>query len=273
MEILLLIVVGFLAGLLGTLLGIGGGSIIVPILVIFLNYPMHTAVSIGLITIIATSISVAHVNILKGLVNLELSYTLEIVTVIAAFFGGFIGNLINESILKVIFGIILIIISVIYIKESIKPNIIKTVIANKTSPFYDEYYDPDLKEFIGYSPVNILQTLFISSLAGVASGMLGIGGGVFKVPAMNILSKIPIKVAIATSNYMIGLTAAAGAIPYIIYGKVSPSASIYIVVGVILGSKFALSKFSKITDKKLKILFAAFLMFIALQMLYKGFFK
>lgn len=271
MEILLLIIIGFIAGFLGALLGIGGGSIIVPILVILLHYNMHTAVAIGLITIIATSISAANVNILRGLVNLELSYTLEMVTVLASITGGFISNSINESILKIIFGILLITTSIIYIKDSLKPSINKIITTNKDSLFYDEYYDPDTKQHIGYSPVGILKTLIVSAFAGLASGMLGIGGGVFKVPAMNLLSKIPIKVAIATSNYMIGLTAAAGSLPYLIHGKVSPSASIYMVVGVIFGSKYALGKFNKITDKKLKIIFAIFLMFIALQMLYRGF--
>ncbi len=273
MEIILLIIIGFIAGFLGALLGIGGGSIIVPILVIFLHYPMHTAVAIGLITIIATSISAAHVNILKGLVNLELSYTLEIATVLASITGGFISNSINDSILKIIFGILLIITAIIYIKDSIKPSINKNIAANKNSFFYDEYYDPDIKQYVGYSPIAITKTLGISALAGLASGMLGIGGGVFKVPAMNFLSKVPIKVAIATSNYMIGLTAAAGSIPYLLHGKVSPAASIYMVVGVIFGSKYALAKFNKITDKKLKIIFAIFLMFVALQMLYRGIFK
>ncbi|MGC8926135.1 MAG: sulfite exporter TauE/SafE family protein [Calditerrivibrio sp.] len=270
MEIILLVAIGIIAGFLGALLGIGGGSIIVPILVTFLHYPMHTAVAIGLLTIVATSVSVVHVNILKGLVNLELSLILEFLTVIASIVGGFIGNKLDNNTLQIIFGIILSIISLIYIKESIRPKIESNIIKDKNSFFYDEYYDFDLKKYVGYSPINIIKTMIVSIMAGTFSGMLGIGGGILKVPAMNLLSKIPIKVAIATSNYMIGITAASGSIPYIIHGKISPAASIYMIVGVIFGSKVALIKFNKIKDKKLKILFGLFLIFVSLNMLYKG---
>ncbi|MCX8084506.1 MAG: sulfite exporter TauE/SafE family protein [Calditerrivibrio sp.] len=270
MDIFILILVGFIAGIIGAMLGIGGGSIIVPILVIFLHYPMHTAVAVGLITIIATSISVAHINVLKGLVNLRLSYLIEVITVLASITGGLVSNSIKDGTLQIIFGIILAIMAIIYIKESIKPNINKITIIEENQ-FTDIFLDQeDDNNMIKYTPVAISKTLAVSTFAGLASGMLGIGGGVFKVPAMNLVSKIPIKVAIATSNYMIGLTAAAGAIPYLLNGRIDPSASIYMIIGVIFGSKYAVLKFGKVTDKKLRILFALFLIFVSIQMCYKG---
>ncbi|MEF3255272.1 MAG: sulfite exporter TauE/SafE family protein [Deferribacterales bacterium] len=270
LEIILLLLAGFITGILGALLGIGGGSLLVPILVLFFNYTMHTAVAAALVTNVATSLATAHINLLKGMVNIRLSLLLELITVIAAIIGGFIGNQLNDSLLKIIFGIILILVSLIYIRESLKSKE-DTVLTNTSlNIFTDSFYDPEKKENIVYTPHNITLTSIISAIAGLASGMLGIGGGVFKVPAMNLISRIPLKVSIATSNYMIGLTAAGGTIPYLTHGKVLPYLSLNMIIGVIFGSKFAAKKFPKITDKKLRILFAAFLMIISLQMLYKG---
>lgn len=269
-DIPLLILAGFITGIIGALLGIGGGSLLVPILVIFFHYPMHTAVAAGLVTIIATSISTANVNFLKGTINLRLSILLELITVIFAILGGILANKLNDSFLKVMFGTILSIVAFLYIKESVKPlkNIYNKNI--KHNLYTDKYYEPEIGEYIVYTPVNIVLSSGVSALAGLASGMLGIGGGVFQVPAMNLISKIPLKVSIATSNYMIGLTAAGGSIPYITHGKILPFLSINMIIGVIFGSKFANTKLNKITDKKLRIIFALFLLFISLQMFYNG---
>ncbi|MCA1927269.1 MAG: sulfite exporter TauE/SafE family protein [Calditerrivibrio sp.] len=269
-ETILLISAGFVTGIIGALLGIGGGSLLVPILVIFFHYPMHTAVAAGLVTIIATSISTANVNFLKGTINLRLSMLLEFITVIFAILGGIVANKLNDSFLKVMFGVILSIVAFLYIKESIKPLNNNCNGNIKHNRYTDRYYDPDKGEDIIYTPVNIFFSSGVSALAGLASGMLGIGGGVFQVPAMNLISKMPLKVSIATSNYMIGLTAAGGSIPYITHGKILPFLSINMIIGVIFGSKFANNKFHKITDKKLKIVFAMFLLFVSLQMLYNG---
>lgn len=270
MTLILLLIVGFFTGILGAMLGIGGGSVIVPILVIFFNFPMHTAVATGLMTIVATSTSVVPINILKGFVNLRLAIFLETVTVLAAFAGGMIGNNTNEQILEISFGVILFLIAMLYVKESLKKAGEITYETSYKNMFSDSYYDPDIKAENPYTPVRLKLVAATSAFAGFASGTLGIGGGVIKVPVMNLLSRMPIKVAIGTSNFMIGLTAAAGSIPYILYGKTSPVTSLTMVLGVIFGSRFGASKFQKVKDKRLRILFATVLVVIAVQMFYKG---
>lgn len=270
MTLVLLLIVGLVTGVIGALLGIGGGSLIVPILVIFFHFPMHTAVATGLMTIVATSTSVVPINILKGLVNLRLAVFLETLTVIAAFAGGIIGNKTNEHVLEISFSMILLLISMLYIRESIKKSGEITYETENKNIFSDSYFDPEANAEVAYTPQKIKIVALTSAFAGFASGTLGIGGGVIKVPVMNLISRVPIKVAIGTSNFMIGLTAAAGSIPYMLYGKTSPTTSITMVLGVIFGSRFGASKFQKVKDKRLRILFATILMIIAVQMFYKG---
>ncbi|WP_303851066.1 sulfite exporter TauE/SafE family protein [Seleniivibrio woodruffii] len=270
MTVILLLIVGFVTGIIGALLGIGGGSIIVPILVLFFDVPMHYAVAVGLMTIVSTSTAVVPVNIMKGFVNLRFSIFLETLTVLAAFIGGMVGNHTPEHLLEISFGLILFLIALLYVRESFKKSDANTYENSYTNRFSDEYFDTERGEKIKYTPVKLPMVALVSSFAGFASGSLGIGGGVIKVPVMNLVSRIPIKVSIATSNYMIGLTAAAGSIPYLIYGKSSPVTSITMVLGVIFGSRLGASKFQKVTDKRLRIMFAVVLAVIAVQMFYKG---
>jgi len=270
MMVILLLLVGFISGIIGAMLGIGGGSIIVPVLVLFFDIPMHYAVAAGLMTIVSTSTSVVPVNIVKGFVNLRFSLFLEMLTVLAAFIGGMAGNHTPEHVLEISFGVMLFMIAMLYVRESLKKSDAITYETSVSNRFSDSYFDAERGEEVKYTPVKLKIVAAVSAFAGFASGALGIGGGVIKVPVMNLVSRIPIKVSIGTSNYMIGLTAAAGSIPYIIYGTSSPVTSITMVLGVIFGSRFGASKFQKITDKRLRIMFAAVLSVIAVQMFYKG---
>jgi len=172
-EIIALILAGFLTGIIGALLGIGGGSILVPILVILFHYPMHTAVAAGLITIVSTSISTAHINFLKGLVNFRLAILFELVTVAFAIIGGFCGNLLNDAVLKIIFGIILTLVATLYVKESIKPSVSKIEETAATNIFSDTYFEPSEDRNVTYTPVRLVGSSLVSALAGLFSGYAG----------------------------------------------------------------------------------------------------
>jgi len=267
--IITLLTAGFLVGFIGGILGIGGGSIMVPILVLWFKYPIHVAIATSLITIVATSINITGYNVASGLTNIRFGLFLEITTALFAILGGVLSVSVNEKPIIIAFSIILTFISLLYF---IRRNINDDIIADNPvkSFFGTSYYDGFKKINVSYRPVNIITTAGISAFAGLISGMLGIGGGVVKVPAMNILAKLPIKAATATSNFMIGITAAAGSIVYFNSGFIDPTVTSLMIIGVTFGSKIASKKFNKIADKRIKTLFMIFLIFVAIQMFIKG---
>ena len=267
LNVFILVFAGFGVGFLGTILGIGGGSIIVPVLVLWFGYPMHTAIATSLIAIVGTSINAASANILSGAANLKLGIFLEIITVFFAISGGFISISVTEKPLMILFGGLLGVIGIIYYARI---KIDDQYIEDDSSFFGGEFFDHEKGNIVKYKPKNILLISIISGFAGLMSGMLGIGGGVLKVPSMNIIGKIPIRATTATSNFMIGLTAAAGAIVYVQKGYLVPLNTALILIGVTLGSKFASVKFKRIKDRKIKIIFTIFLFVIAIQMFLKG---
>ncbi|MBZ4672370.1 MAG: hypothetical protein JG762_600 [Deferribacteraceae bacterium] len=269
LSVITLLTAGLFVGFLGGILGIGGGSIMVPILVLWFKYPIHVAIATSLITIVATSINITGYNIASGLANIRFGLFLETTTALFAILGGLLSVSVNEKPIIIAFSIILAFISFLYF---IRRNINDDIIADNAAQsfFAASYYDALKKNTISYKPINIITTAIISAFAGLISGMLGIGGGVVKVPAMNILAKLPIKAATATSNFMIGITAAAGSIVYFNSGFIDPSVTSLMIIGVTFGSKIASKKFNKIADKRIKTLFMIFMIFVAIQMFIKG---
>jgi uncharacterized membrane protein YfcA len=270
-ESIVLIIAGFLAGILGHILGIGGGIIMMPIMVIVFGYSMHIAVPVSLLAIVANSANVAASNIKKDIVNIPLGLTLETATVICSIIGGFVSLYINERILKIIFSVVMLFVAYIYVRDINNKNNNNNIvepdeICEKKTYFYDCYFDERLNKKIYYNVYNVHLTILVSSIAGVLSSLLGIGGGFIKVPAMNLISKIPIKAAVATSNFMIGITASAGALVYLLYGEINTHLMATVVIGVYFGSQFSLKYFSKLTDKKTKIIFVILIIFISIEM-------
>jgi uncharacterized membrane protein YfcA len=273
LETIILILTGFFAGILGHLLGVGGGIIIIPIIVLVFKYPMHVAVPASLLSIVANSANIAASNIKKELVNIPLGLTLETSSVMFAILGSFVSLYINEYILEIIFSIVMLIIAFLYLKDVSNQGVRVNEycgICTKTTYFYNYYFDEVIGRKIYYNVYHVFFTLFASSIAGMLPSLLGIGGGFIKVPAMNLISKVPIKAAVATSNFMIGITAAAGALVYIFYGKIDPHLMATITVGVYFGSQFSIKYFSKITDKKIKIIFIILITVVSLEMLFEA---
>ncbi len=259
---------GFAVGVIGYLLGLGGGALIVPVLVLVFGYPIHEAIASSLVAIIAGSIMVASVNLRKEIINIRYAVTLELVTVFGAIIGSFISVSIPEKPLSLVFAFVMVVTAVFMWKKS-QPS--EALEQEEGSGALDSfYYDESRGVHVNYCVKRIAPTLGVSGAAGLISGMLGVGGGIFKVPAMNIVSCIPIRVATATSNFMIGFTAAAGCIAYFRAGYVNPLVAGSMVVGVLFGSRYATRKLTKVTDKKVKLIFILFLLFVALQMFIKG---
>lgn len=268
-ETVFLLIIGISSGIFGALLGIGGGTFVVPLLVIFLHFPIHQAVAISLISIIATSSSVASVNVYNKITNMKLGITLELATTLGAIAGSFIGTILPGNVVVIIFSFVMAFIAyfMYYHKEG-------SSLANtqQTKSLYaSSYYDYALKKNIDYDVKNLGAGMTISALAGAFSGMLGIGGGVLKVPAMNVFCKVPIKVAAATSNFMIGVTAAAGAFIYFGKGYIkNPLFVSLIVIGVVLGSKLSMPIIKRVPPSKIKNIFILFLVYLAIEMFIRG---
>ena len=277
-EEIILIFAGFFAGIMGHLLGIGGGIIMMPIMILVFKYPMHVAVPASLVAIVANSANVAANNIKKEIVNIPLGLMLETATVTFAIIGGFISLYISENILQIIFSVVMLAVALIYIRGLRDPNENDLMgaheICEKRTYFYNYYFDERENKKVYYNVYNVGVTMIISSIAGLLSSLLGIGGGFVKVPAMNLISKVPIKAAVATSNFMIGITASAGALVYMLYGNIDAHLMATVTIGIYFGSKFSIKYFSKITDKKIKIILIILIIIVSVEMfieaLYNG---
>jgi len=259
----------YLAGLLGSLTGLGGGVVIIPLLTLLLNVNIHYAIGASLISVIATSSGSAVAYVKEGITNIRLGMFLEIATTIGAMVGAMLALHIQTSIIAVIFGVILIFSAVMSLrpkKEQI--NEAKSQWAEKLK--LNSSY-PANNETVQYGVQNVAGGFFMMLFAGVISGLLGIGSGALKVVAMDGIMRIPFKVSTTTSNFMIGVTAAASAVVYLQRGYIDPGLSMPVVIGVLFGALTG----SKIlvhtqSSRWLRWVFAVIVTFLAIQMMYNG---
>jgi len=156
-ESIVLIIAGFLAGIIGYILGIGGGIILIPIMVIAFGYSMHVAVPVSLLAIVANSANVAANNIKKEIVNIPLGLTLETATVVCSIIGGFVSLYINENILKIVFSIVMLFVAYIYIRDINNNNSVveSNGVCEKKTYFYSYYFDERLNKKIYYNVYNV----------------------------------------------------------------------------------------------------------------------
>jgi uncharacterized membrane protein YfcA len=263
-SFLILLVGGVGTGILGALLGLGGGVFLVPFLVFVFNLPMHQAIATSIVAVIATSSAAASVNIERQTVNVRLGMLLEIATVLGAILGGLTANYLSNGALTKIFSVLLFAVSVVMIRR-IRGK-------EKESSLYEggvlkgNYVEPTTGETINYSVRRVPGLLGISVLAGNISGLLGVGGGIFKVPAMHIVGAIPLKAAAATSNFMIGVTAAASAFIYFANRHLNPLVGATAALGVLGGSFLGVSLSRKVKSEALTWIFALVLLVMAIQL-------
>lgn len=276
---LLLFVGAILAGLLGSMLGVGGGLIIVPLLNLGFGIPLNKASGASLIAVIVTSSAGSTYYVERKIVNLRLAMLLEVATVSGAILGAFLSALLapivlGQAILRVLLGVILVY-AAYYLtirrnsmNEQSKPHPARTggIMEDIPGTFNDEA----LRKDVGYSARNIPRGLVASLGAGVVSGLFGIGGGIVKVPAMILLMDVPTKVATATSNFMIGVTGAAGAPIYFVTGNILPGIVAPVTIGVFAGALVGSRLSSRVQSVWLKRIFAVFLIATAIELIAKA---
>lgn len=278
-ESLPLFFTGIAAGLLGAMLGLGGGIFIVPILSLGFGYPLTTAVGTSIVAVIATSSSAAANYVKARLTNIRLGMLLETATTVGAVGGGLLAVALNEQALAGIFGLVLLYTSFTMFRtgrsgEEPKPDNGDALIAKSGSLGWASlaatYHDAALRRDVQYQPQRVPFGIGASIVAGVVSGLLGIGGGPIKVPVMHLLMKVPIKAAIGTSNFMVGVTAAASA--FIYYGRdaITPAIVVPIVLGIVIGAQIGSRVSQRIHSHLLARAFAVILLYVAAQMILKA---
>ncbi len=266
-SFLLLIVGGIVTGTIGAMLGLGGGVFLVPFLALVFNLPMHQAIATSILAVIATSSAGAAMNVERQIVNLRLGMVLEIATVIGAILGGLTANTLSGRTLTQIFATLLLVVSFMMMWRTRHPR--DTVAPVEGGVFPSSFQDEAVGKVVVYSVRRVPIVMLVSLLAGNISGLLGVGGGIFKVPAMHIISGIPMKAATATSNFMIGVTAAASAFIYFSHGHLNPFIASPAVLGVLLGSFLGVNINRRIKGSLLTWVFAVMLLAISLRMFWK----
>jgi uncharacterized membrane protein YfcA len=261
MVILAIFISGLVAGFFGSLVGLGGGVIMVPLLNLIFGLPIKTAVATSLVAICATSIGGTARYLKSNLVDYRMGLFLETTTIVGAIAGGLVALVIKPQILSVAFAIILIYTSV---------NML-TKLKRKESPI-----TAGLAQSVSTARKYI--ALALSGIAGMVSAMLGVGGGVVKVPIIHLILGYPIKNSTATSTFMIGLTAAAGSLVYFIaqtrgsvdYVLIDYHAVAPLVIGTLAGSTIGATVAGKLNARAIKIVFIVALLYAGLRIGLRG---
>jgi uncharacterized membrane protein YfcA len=273
MSVLLFTVIvlvgAFFAGLLGSLTGLGGGVIIIPLLTLVLGVDIHYAIGASIVSVIATSSGSAAAYVKEGVTNIRIGMFLEIATTVSAIFGAVITIYMNTGYIAVIFGLILIFSAVMMVMQKVDHS--DTVTSSKLARVFklNGSY-PTAEGVKHYAVHNVVGGFMMMFFAGIISGLLGIGSGALKVLAMDHIMRLPFKVSTTTSNFMMGVTAAASAVVYLHRGQIDPGIAMPVTIGVLCGATLGSKILLRTKTDKLKTIFAAVVVFLALQMIYNG---
>jgi uncharacterized membrane protein YfcA len=267
-ELALLLIGGVGAGLFGSLLGLGGGVLIVPLLTLGAGLPIREAVGVSLVCVIVTSGASASVFLRKNVANLRLGMVLELATAAGALIGGLIAFLLNERMLAFLFAILLGYVALTMVRAGRPPAPAPGATGSAGIVTATEPRDP--LSGPGYRVRRLWFGAASGLGAGVVSALLGIGGGVVMVPAMHVAMGVPLRVATATSNLMIGVTATASAIIYLLRGGIDAYVAGPTAIGVFVGAAAGSRVAGRIDLKVLRILFVVVQLYVAAQMILRA---
>jgi uncharacterized membrane protein YfcA len=260
------------AGVLGALLGLGGGILLVPILTLLVGLNIHYAIGASIVSVIATSSGAAATYVRDKITNLRLGMFLEVATTTGAVTGAFVAGLLPGRALSAIFGCVL-----AYAAWSMAraphEDVAKAGEGSRLATrlrLHGSYYDPALGQVVTYRVTRVPYGFGMSWAAGVISGLLGIGGGVFKVIAMVIGMRVPMKVSATTSNFMIGVTAAASAGVYFTRGDINPFIAAPVALGILVGTTLGTHLLIRLRSAAIRKIFLTLLIVLAIEMIWRG---
>jgi uncharacterized protein len=260
-----LLVSGAVAGMVGALLGLGGGVFLVPFFVLVLGVPMRLAVGISLTTVIATSSVVTSARAGRSLMNLRLGMLLEVATTAGGLTGGIVAAMLSTATLQRLFGLVALLSGAAMLTRLERRNVLLDP-ASEPGRLGGRYYEEESQATVTYSVKRVPLAMSVSFVAGSVSSLLGVGGGILKVPALNAWCGMPLRAAAATSAFMIGVTATSGAVIYYGRGEIVPWMAAATVLGVLAGSRAGFSLAARARAKWLKLLLAAILIGVAILM-------
>jgi uncharacterized membrane protein YfcA len=269
---LLTLCISTVAGLLGAMLGLGGGVIVVPALTLLLKLDIRYAIGASIVSVIATSSGAAAAYVRQHMTNLRVAMLLEIATTAGAISGAFLAGRIGGRWLFIIFGLMLGYSALAMLRNrgaSEAREVPADALADRLrlhSSYYDEAAQLQVRYRVTRTPIGFA----LMYGAGVLSGLLGIGSGALKVLAMDLAMQLPIKVSTATSNFMIGVTAAASSGVYFTRGDIHPFIAAPVAAGVLLGASLGSRLLRRLASERVRRLFVIVLCLIAAQMLWKG---
>jgi len=257
------------AGFLGALTGLGGGVVLIPLLTVLFHVDIRYAIGASLVSVIGTSSGAAAAYVKEGFTNIRIGMFLEIATTLGALLGAFVALTVPTAAIAIIFGVVL---------------LYSAYLSGRPQPVVAEGGSPDplatrLRMNGTYPSLDGPRSYYVRRVpagfslmfgAGTLSGLLGIGSGAVKVLAMDQAMKIPFKVSTTTSNFMIGVTAAASAGVYLNRGYVDPGLAMPVTLGVLAGALVGSRVLARTRTGRLRLVFSAVIVLLALEMLYKG---
>ena len=262
-----------LAGVIGALVGLGGGVLIVPLLTLAFRLPIQYAIGASIISVIATSSGAAAAYVRDHLTNMRIGMFLEIATTMGAVTGAFVAGLLAPALLFIIFGFVLLV-SVapllFRLGEELPYGVRNDQLATTLS-LSGSYPDEHMHKTVNYQVTRTPWGIGMMYVAGLVSGLLGIGSGTFKVLAMDTIMRLPMKVSTTTSNFMIGVTAAASAGIYFERGDVLPLVAAPVALGVLIGAFLGARILTRLSNKTLRFIFIPIMAIIAIEMVLRGF--
>ena len=262
-------VVSAAAAVVGSMLGLGGGVFLVPIFTLFFGVDQKLAIGASAVAVVTNSVVGSSVHLRSRFTNLRLAMLLQVTMATGATAGAILGVWAPERAVNVVFGLVL-----LYAATSMLLKRTADVPEIEDAPddwgLRANYLDPATKRVVGYIPQRVSAGLGISAFAGGLSGMLGVGGGVIQVPAMNLLMRVPVKAAAGTSSFMVGITAIATAFVYYAEEKIDPAVVVPAMIGIFVGSQAGSRLTRRVKAQNLVLLFVAILLYLGMSLLLKA---
>lgn len=271
---LIMLGVGLFAGIAGAILGIGGGMIITPILTLGMGLSIKYAIGASIIAVIATSSGSTIAYLRDNVLNLRVAMFLEIATTIGAIIGALMTGILDPKYLYLLFGCLLVFSAWNMVRKLRRgQEVLKRVTPDRIAAklkLNGSYFDKAELRDVDYQVENVPAGFTVMFGAGVASGLLGIGSGAFKVMAMDTFMKMPLKPSSSTSNLMMGVTAAASATVYFFNGSILPGIAVPMALGILVGAVIGSRVMQVLPARWIRIAFIPVLLYIGLQMVFKG---
>ncbi|MDA8267363.1 MAG: sulfite exporter TauE/SafE family protein [Actinomycetota bacterium] len=270
--VVLLFLISIAAGVLGSLIGLGGGVVVVPVLTLLFHVDIRLAIGASIVSVIATSSGAAAAYVRERMTNLRAGMFLEIATVTGALTGAYLTTVLPARVLFVVFGVVLAYsaLATFQKRHADRPLAVSTDRIANAMKLHGSYFDDAQGREVAYKVVGTKPGLALMYVAGLVSALLGIGSGALKVPAMDLAMHLPMKVSTATSNFMIGVTAAASAGVYFARGQIDPIIAAPVAAGVLGGAMLGARVLGKMQSKTIRLVFVIVLVVIAAEMLQRG---